>query len=113
MEETDLTDLIKKMKISQKWKDGDIDSLVLFNSSNRQTLLTAMHEGTEINSFQNSDSATFQIVEGKIEFRTRKESTFLNTGQVLTLHEKIKYRLTSSEETVLLLTLLNSTMEHA
>jgi len=113
MEELDLPALIKKIKISQKWKDGEINSLVLYNSSNRQTLLAAMHEGTEINSFQSCDSVTFQIVEGKIEFRSRKKSTFLNTGQMLTLHENIKYRLTSSEETVFLLTLLNGTMEHA
>jgi len=105
--ETDLLSLIEKMKNSNSWKRGEIISRVLLNSPDRQILLTALHENTEINSFQRSDSVTFRIVEGKIYFRTRKESAILDEGQVMTLHEHIDYSLTTREETVLLLTLEN------
>ena len=105
--ETDLPSLIEKMKNSNSWKRGEIISRVLLNSPDRQILLTALHENTEINSFQRSDSVTFRIVEGKIYFRTRKESAILDEGQVMTLHEHIDYSLTTREETVLLLTLEN------
>ncbi|RPI76078.1 MAG: hypothetical protein EHM47_00750 [Ignavibacteriales bacterium] len=109
----DLPSLIEKMKVSQKWKDGELNTQVLYNSQGIQIVLTALHEGTEVNSFQTSDSVTFQIVEGKIRFRTRKESVFLNKGQALTLDENIKYSLTTREETVLLLTLVKGTPEHS
>ena len=87
--------------------------MILLESPGKQILLTTLHEGTEINFFQSNDSATFQVVEGKMEFRTRKESVNLNKGQLLTLHEKIKYSLTSTEDTVFLLTISNGILQPA
>ena len=87
--------------------------MILLKSPDKQIVLTALHEGTEINSFQSNDSITFQIIEGKLKFQTRKESVTLNKGQLLTLHENIKYSLTTSEETVFLLTIANSTLKQA
>lgn len=109
--EFDLTSLIENMKDSSSWKDGELKTRVILNSPGRQIVLTIMHEGTEIDSFQTGDSVTFQIVEGRIRFRTRKESVFLNKGQLLTLHENIKYNLTTREETILLLTLANDNLK--
>lgn len=73
-------------------------------------MLTALHDGTEIQSFQSNDSITFQIIEGKLMFHTRKESVTLDKGQLLTLHENIKYSLTS-KETVLLLTIASGALQ--
>lgn len=106
MFESDLPALIEKMKNSNSWKKGEMTSKVLLDSPGRQIVLTALHEYTEIDSFQASDSVTFQIVEGKIYLRTRQESACLNKGQVLTLYEHINYNLTALEETILLLTLV-------
>jgi len=44
-------------------------------------------------------------------FHTRKESVTLDKGQLLTLHENIKYSLTSKEETVLLLTIASGVLQ--
>lgn len=107
--DSDLPALIEKMKESSSWKKGEMTSKVLVNSPGRQIVLTALHEDTEIDSFQTSDSVTFQIVEGNIYFRSRNESAFLNKGQILTLHEHINYNLTAREETILLLILINDT----
>ena len=106
MFESDLPSLIEKMKASSSWKKGEMISKVLLDSPCRQIVLTALHEYTEIDSFQASDSVTFQIVEGKIYLRTGNESACLNKGQVLTLYEHINYNLTALEETILLLTLV-------
>lgn len=104
----DLPSLIIKMKDNRSWKKGEPKTLTLLNVPGRQVVLTALHEGTEIDSFQTCDSITFQIVEGRILFRTSKESQFIDEGQTLTLYENIKYSFTASEETVVLLTLANS-----
>ena len=103
--------LIKKMKLSPAWSKRELNSMVLLESPGKQVLLTTLHEGTEINFPQSNDSATFQVVEGKMEFHTRKESVNLNKGQFLTLHEKIKYSLTSMEDTVFLLTISNGILQ--
>jgi hypothetical protein len=76
-------------------------------------VLAALHEGTEIVSFQSNDSITFHIIEGSLKFNTRKTFAILDTGQMLTLHEKVKYRLKTREETVLLLSIEKNTLKRA
>lgn len=105
--------LVDKMKHKQSWANGELNAMVLLKTPNKQIVLTAMHDGTEIQSFQTNDSITFQIIEGKLIFRTREDSITLNEGQLLTIHENIKYSLTSKEETVLLLTIANGALQQA
>jgi quercetin dioxygenase-like cupin family protein len=109
----DLPTLIEKMKDSDSWSDGELNSKILLKSPDKQILLTALHSGTEINSFQSNDSITIHIVEGELGFHTRKESVTLEKGQLLTLHEKVKYSLTCEEETVFLLTVANTSLSQS
>jgi hypothetical protein len=109
----DLPVLIGNMKRSQAWTDGDLKNIVLLNRPGKQILLTALHDKTEIESFQASDSLSFQMIEGELWFRTKTESLILKKGQLLTLHEKVNYSLTTNEETVFLLTILNHTAKAA
>ena len=101
----DLPILIKKMKKSPTWANGELNAKILLKSPHKQIVLTALHEGTEISSFQANDSVTFQIIEGKLMFSTPKESVVLDKGQLLTIRENVRYRLTTGEETVFLLTI--------
>jgi quercetin dioxygenase-like cupin family protein len=101
----DLPALIENMKHSYIWTKGELNTMILLKRPDKQIVLTAMHEGTEISSFQSNYSITFQIIEGKLKFHTPKESVTLDRGQLLTMHDNIKYRLTSKEETVFLLTI--------
>jgi len=107
----DLPTIIQKMKST--WTNGELNALILLKKPAKQIVLTALHEGTKIKSFQSYDSITFQIMEGKLKFRTRKESVTLDKGQLLTLHENIKYSLTSKEDTVFLLTIANNSLRQA
>jgi hypothetical protein len=108
----DLPSLIDRMKQSYTWANGELNALILLKSPEKKIILTAMHEGTEILSFQSSDSVTFQIVEGRLEFHHRKDTFTLNKGQLMTLDENVKYTLTTREETVFLLTILNTHTLH-
>jgi quercetin dioxygenase-like cupin family protein len=100
-----LPSLIATMKHSDTWANGELNALVLLKSPKKQIILTAMHEGTEIESFQSNESITFQIIEGRLKFHIRKDTLTLNEGQLMTLDENINYRLSSQEETVFLLTI--------
>jgi quercetin dioxygenase-like cupin family protein len=106
----DLPILVDKMKNSHTWAEGELNAMILMKNPDKQIVLTALHEGTEINSFQSNDSITFQIIEGKLKFHTRNASVTLDKGQLLTLHENVNYRLTTREETVLLLTIANGNL---
>jgi len=104
----DLPTLVEKIKVNQSWANGELNSMILLKTPDKQIMLTALHDRTEIQSFQSNESITFQIIEGKLTFRTPKESVTLDEGQLLTLHENVKYSLTTEEETVFLLTIANS-----
>jgi quercetin dioxygenase-like cupin family protein len=106
----DLPTLIGKLKQSHNWAKGELNATILLKRPDKQVVLTALHKGTEISSFQSNDSITFQIIEGKLKFHTRKRSVILDKGQLLTLHENINYRLISGEDTVFLLTIANGAL---
>ena len=78
-----------------------------------QIILAAMHEGTEIESFQSNASVSFQIIEGKLRFHILKDSVTIQKDQLMTLNEHIKYRLTTREETIFLLTISNGSTRAA
>jgi len=103
----DIPTLIANLKQSQAWENGELNAMILLKSPEKQIVLTALHGGTEIRSYQSNDSITFHIIEGKLDFHSKKESVTIDQGQMLTLHENIKYRLISDEETVFLLTTSN------
>jgi len=109
----DFPALIENMKHSQSWSKGKLDAMILLRSPNKQIVLTVLHEGTEINSFQSNDSVTFQIIEGKLMFQSADKLLTLYKGQLLTLHEHISYCLTTDEDTALLFTLEIGALQRA
>ena len=103
----DLPNIIEKMKTENHCNDGELNSMILMKNAEMKMILAELHENTIIKSFQSNSSTTFQILEGKLKFQARKKTLTLDKGQMLSLNEKIKYRLTISAETVLLLTIAN------
>jgi len=101
----DLPNLIEKMKSTPAWSKGELNAMVLMKTPVKQIVLTALHAGTEIKSYQSDDSVTFQIIEGRLKVNTYKESAILDKGQLLLFQEKAGYRLTAKEDTVFLLTI--------
>ena len=101
----DLPSLIRNLKNSPAWEMGEISPMVLSRNPGSNVVIAAMHEGTEIVSFQSNDSVSFQIIEGRVRFNTMNNSLTLEKGYFLKLSEKTKYKLTTSKETVLLLSI--------
>lgn len=107
LQDSDLKSLTATLKQSFKWKNGKLDALILLKSPSKHIVLAAVHQGTEIESFQSDSSISFQILEGKLGYHILKESVNLKKNESVTLDEHIKYRLTFQEDTVFLLTISN------
>ena len=105
----DLPSLITSMKENYNWANKELNAVILSKDRKKQIILTSIHDGTEIESFQSKDSITFHILEGKLNFHTQSDTIILNEGQLMTLSKKIKYRLSTEEDTVFLLTISDST----
>ena len=84
--------------------------MILIKNPEKQVILTALHKGTEVESYQSKDSVTIEILEGKLKFYTKREEIILGKGELFTLPEKIKYSLKSIDETVFLLTINNESL---
>ncbi|HEX2934959.1 MAG TPA: hypothetical protein VHO72_06365 [Bacteroidales bacterium] len=109
---SDLPLLIEKLRNdSPKARRKGLNSMILLKKPDRQLVLTTMKKNVEIESFQSSASVTFQVVQGKLKFRTSKETVMLERGQVLTLHENVKYCLAAIDESVVLLTVSTAIFE--
>lgn len=103
----DIPAIIEDLKNDQTWLEGELNSVILLNSPTVKVLLTVLHEGTEVISYQANDSITFQVVEGSLVLHVKEESIVLNEGELLTLDEKMKYSFDTVEETAFLMTLVS------
>lgn len=101
----DFESLIDDMKHDRKWKNGEMNMMILLRSPVKKVLLVILHGKSEIISQQIDDSIDFKILEGKLELHFLKESITLKRGELLKLIEKTSYRISAIEETAFLMIL--------
>ena len=102
---TDLSLMITNMKSDPTWDEGELKSAILLRSPSKKIILTVLHKGTEISSFQSDDSLTFQVIEGNLKLNYGKNSFNLRKGEVLMMNEKLKYKIFSVEDSAFLMIL--------
>lgn len=106
----DLPILIERMKLTPTWTLEELHAEVLLKSPARQIVLTALRAGTVIESYQSDHSVTFHVIEGKIKIHMQNGSIIIGQGKMMSIEEKMKYSLTTGEDTVLLLTIVKDTL---
>jgi quercetin dioxygenase-like cupin family protein len=97
--------MINHLKQEPSWGKGDLKSAILLKSPSKKVLLTVLHAGTIISSFQSDDSITFQVIEGMMNLHFRNESFTLNKGEVLIMNEKLKYEIDTQEDSAFIMIL--------
>jgi hypothetical protein len=102
---SDLGLMISHLKQEASWAEGELKSAILLKSPSKKILLTVIHAGTVISSFQNGDSLTFQVIEGILNLHFSNASFTLNKGEVLIMNEKLKYKIDSMEDSAFLMIL--------
>ncbi|MGE5457871.1 MAG: hypothetical protein ACM3RX_05915 [Methanococcaceae archaeon] len=102
-----IPEIIEDLKNDKNWRNGELVSVILLKSPSLKVLLTLLHEGTEVISYQSNDSTTFEVIEGSLILHIRNESVIINEGETLTLKEKIKFSFDTIEKTAFLMTLVS------
>jgi hypothetical protein len=100
-----LMDSIDDLKHKNSRETNDVNSMILLNTPGKQMLLTSLHKGVDVYSFQSKDSVTFQVIEGVLRISAGGRCETLNSGQSLALYEKAEYILKALEETMFLITI--------
>jgi quercetin dioxygenase-like cupin family protein len=108
---SDLSALIANLKNEETWEEGELKSAILLRSPAKKIILTVLHKGTEISSFQSDDSVTFQVIEGKLKLSYANKIFTLNKGEIMIMKERVKYEIDSVEESAFLM-ILSSVKEN-
>ena len=95
------------MKHKYTWEKGVPSTMILLKCPYKQIVLSSFHNGTVIKFLQSDEFFTFQIIEGEIKFHRFEESVTLKKGQLLRLQESTKYILSTTENTVVLSTIVS------
>ena len=102
----DLNSVTARIKKEDDWQKDDHNAITLMKSEKMRIVLIAMHAGSEIKMHKSEGPISVHILEGKLKFKTEKESVILSKGELLTLHENISHSLSAIDETSFLLTLV-------
>ncbi|PYF70626.1 cupin domain-containing protein [Pedobacter nutrimenti] len=101
----DLPSFMEQIKQESSWKDGDRNSITIFKTDGMRIVMIALHEGAELKTHSAAGIISVQVLEGQMRFTTEQQTTELNKGQMLALHEGIAHSVLANMETVFLLTL--------
>jgi len=102
---SDLSVLIANLKNEEAWEEGELKSAILLKSPAKKIILTVLHKGTEIRSYQSDYSLTFQVIEGKLKLNYGNKTFSLGKGEILIMNDKVKYKIDSVEDSAFLMIL--------
>ncbi len=106
--EMDLNQFIDQIRNESTWKDSDRNSITIFKSDKMRVVLLGLHKGAELTTHTANGTISVQVLEGKINFIAEPQTSNLQKGQMIVLHEKIPHSVTALEESFFLLTLAMS-----
>jgi len=101
----DLPTLLKKIQSEEDWGKHERNAMTLHKSPGLRIVLVAMHAGTVIPAHKADYPFSLQVLEGSLLFTSRKKTTKLQCGELLTLHAGIPHGIEAPEEAAFLLTL--------
>jgi hypothetical protein len=102
-EKFDLRTLISCMTLGESWKRKELNSMILLKSPLKSMILTSLHEGIEIFSFQANDKLSLNVLMGNLNVQLTNNYVSLQEGNTLSFTENIKYRLTTEIDTIFIL----------
>lgn len=103
--QTDLNLARRQIKEEIAWQNSDRNAITLFKSEGMRIVLIALHDGAELKTHTAPGLISVQVLDGQIIFRTEKQTTDLNEGQMVTLHAGIPHSVVARKESVILLTI--------
>ena len=106
----DLPMFIEQIKSEAAWENSDRNAVTVFKTNGLRIVLIALHKGAEMATHTANGMISVQVLEGKLQFNTNKQSVELLKGRMLALHACIPHSVLALKETVFLLT-LTTTLE--
>lgn len=103
--EMDLNKVITQIKGETTWTDSDRNAVTIFKSETMRIVLMGLHEHAELKPHKVNGMISVQVLEGKINFVAEQQTSLIEKGQMIALHENITHSVLALTETFFLLTL--------
>lgn len=103
--EMDLAKCIAQIKSEAPWKDSDRNAITLFKSETMRIVLMGLHENAELKPHKANGVISVQVLEGKLNFSTEQQTSLIEKGQMIALHENSTHSVLALKESFFLLTL--------
>ena len=103
--EMDLNKYIEQIKNESTWKESDRNSVTIYKSDSMRIVLTGLHKNAELKPHKANGVICVQVLEGKMNFVTDQQTSVVEKGQMIALHENITHSILALKESFFLLTL--------
>ena len=103
--EMNLNTAKQQIKEEPAWINSDRNAITLFKTAGLRIVLIALHEGAELKTHTAPGIISVQVLEGGVTFRTEKQTSELDSGQMLALHSGVPHSVFARKESIFLLTL--------
>lgn len=103
--EMNLNEFIQQIKDETTWADSDRNSVTIFKSETLRIVIIGLHENAELKPHKANGVISVQVLEGKLLFIAEQQSTQLEKGQMIALHENIMHSVRALTDSFFLLTL--------
>jgi len=104
--EMNLVTFINQIKEESTWMASDRNSITIFKSDVMRIVLIGLHPHAELKPHKANGTISVQVLEGKITFATESQSTQIEKGQMIVLHQNITHSVKALTESFFLLTLV-------
>ncbi len=102
----DIPSYIEQIKNENAWQDGDRNAITVFKSDKMRIILVALHRKAEMQTEHPENILSIQVIKGKISLIANVEETHAGKEQIITLHEKIPYKIKAVKKSLILLTVV-------
>lgn len=102
----DIPTHVEQIKNENAWQENDRNAITVFKSDKMRIVLLALHRKAEIQTAHPDNVLSIQVLKGKIGVIADVKQTDADKGQIITLHDKIPYKIKALKKSLILLTVV-------
>ncbi len=103
--EMDLNKFIEQIKSEVTWQESDRNSMTIFKSNTMRIVLMGLRANGELKPHKANGVISIQVIEGQMNFIADNQTTMLEKGQMIALHDNVTHSVLALKDTFFLLTL--------
>ena len=102
----DIPTFLKQIRKEKGFKKNDRNAITLFKTEKVSLVLVALHKKAEMNTDRPDHILNMQVLKGRVRVETNGNLYEVEAEQILSLHEKLPYKIIALGKSMILLTVI-------